>query len=545
LETATTQTCHPRFAQFKIFLYQRTEADQFWWQIALMNESVIHRFEKSIREFPERVALWAQGRSYTYAELGSMAEAVRRTLVERGLGGAPRIGITTGTGGPTYAAILGILANGSAYVPINVKNPSSRNLAVVDEAEISALLYEAEDDLVRELAKTRSGSADLIAIEDAGKGGQDPLCINWPRAPDLAYLFFTSGSTGTPKGVPISHHNLNQFLSVVLDSGLYDFNKEDRFLQMFELTFDLSVMSLFVPLSVGACCYVVPESRFGAITALKVLQEHDVTVALMVPSILAFLEPHLGEKVKLPALRKSMFCGEALPDRLVQKWSKSVPNAMIENVYGPTEATIFCFRYFWCPSISPAAAVKGIVPIGAPLPGTGALLVDENLNLITEKGARGELLLTGGQLADGYWRQSEKTKAAFVDLDVNGTTVRAYRTGDLCSIDQDQNYVFHGRIDSQVKIDGHRVELGEVEHHVREILGRSNIAVIAPEEGNRRVLVLFLEAPEVDRDRLVVEMKSRIPDYMVPRRVEYVGAMPVNLNGKVDKSRLADFWARQ
>src|SRR5690606_7870597 len=153
-------------------------------------------------------------------------------------------------------------------------------------------------------------------------------------------------------------------------------------------------------------------------------------------------------------------CGEALPDSLVQKWRHAAPNSSIENVYGPTEATIFCLRYSWDPESSPAAAVNGIVPIGVPLPGTGALLMDEQARPLTDVGEKGELLLTGAQLATAYWRNPQKTAEAFIEIEAdNGKVIRAYRTGDVCSIDERGDYVYHGRLDSQVKIDGHRVEL--------------------------------------------------------------------------------------
>ena len=504
-----------------------------------MNRSVVHRFLEAADRHSARPALWARGDYHSFAELSALAETIRGLLVERGLRGPRRIGIVTGDGPVPYAAMLAVLAGGSAYVPINGKNPLARNLAVLEESGVAALVYETPCELVRAVGEGAVAGCELVQAPGPGDDSGELLRLDWTEPPALAYLFFTSGSTGKPKGVPISHANLDGFMAVMLEEGIYDFAPDDRFLQMFELTFDLSVMSLFVPLSVGACCYVVPESRVGAAMALKVLQQQDISVALMVPSLLVSLEPYL-ERVRLPQLRLSMFCGEALPDSLVQKWHGCAPASRIENVYGPTEATIFCLRYPWDPAASPAAAVNGIVPIGRPLPGTDALVLAPDGRPSAAPGARGELLLAGRQLSAGYWSDATRTAAAYITVDHDGAARRAYRSGDICSIDPQGDFVYHGRLDTQVKIDGHRVELGEIEHHVRDVLGRANLAVVLMPEGSRRLPALCLERPEIDAEALQQALRTRLPDYMLPRRVAYVEALPLNLNGKVDRPRLVE-----
>ncbi len=464
-----------------------------------------------------------------------MAESIRQSLEREGLQGPQRIGVLTSDGVQTYAAILAILANGGTYVPINSNSPIARNQSIVDEAGITGLVYDPADESISRMAAGLGVGRKILPLRFATIPKGDSLHFRGEDVSNPAYLLFTSGSTGKPKGVPIGHENLNNFMAVMLDSGIYDFHAADRFLQMFELTFDLSVMSLFVPLSIGACCYVVPDSSFGAATILKVLEEYEISAALMVPSMLVFLEPYLETKIRLPSMRHSMFCGEALPDSLVQKWQLAAPNSTIENLYGPTEATIFCLRYLWDPAASPAAAVNGIVPIGTPLPGTDVLLADEFGQPISESGVKGELLLMGAQLATGYWQDAEKTAAAFINVGDKPEAIRAYRTGDLCSLNAQGDFIYHGRIDSQVKIDGHRVELGEIEHHVRDVLNRSNIAVVAASKGGRNFLALFVEESEIDLQEVTNALKARVPGYMIPTRLECIDKLPLNLSGKVDR----------
>lgn len=488
----------------------------------------------SVDKYPDRPAIWARGKICTYAELSRIAAGILGLIRSHGLGSAERIGIVAGDDHQTYAAILAILANGSAYVPLNRKSPVSRNMTVIGEACPDAVLYRDPDRLIDRLQAAGGERVATICIESAAVDEGELLSAGTVSETSLAYVFFTSGSTGTPKGVPISHSNLNRFMAVMLDNGIYQIGPADRFLQMFELTFDLSVMSLFVPLSVGACCYVVPESRVGYVTTLKVLRDERVTVALMVPSLLVYLEQFLAG-LSLPELRISLFCGEALPESVTEKWHAAAPASLIENVYGPTEATIFCLRYPWSAEASPEAAVNGLVPIGTPFPGMDVALLGADGDELIARGEKGELLLMGEQVTAGYWRNPIKTKEAFVEIKRGAQLRRAYRTGDLCLVNERGDYVYCGRLDGQVKIDGHRVELGEIEHHLRELLGRSGLAVVDIANGLRQELVVFIEQAQIDWPELAGRLKERVPEYMLPKHFRVVERLPLNLNGKVDR----------
>ena len=312
---------------------------------------------------------------------------------------------------------------------------------------------------------------------------------------------------------------------------------------MFELTFDLSVMSLFLPLCVGASCHVVPDSRLGFVATLRLLQERSITVALMVPSVLAYVEPYL-DSMRLPNLRLSMFCGEALQERLVEKWAKVVGGQPIHNWYGPTEATIFCLRYPWTEDRSPAAAVNGIVPIGRPVGDTSAWLVNDAGAAIEAAGVTGELVLGGRQLASGYWRAPEKTAQAFLPGE-SPLRPAGYRTGDLCFRNGDGDFVYCGRTDSQVKIDGHRVELGEIEHAVRSTTGRSAAAVVAVPEGPDYDPGAVPRVARGRRRPAHAELKARLPTYMLPRHVRHLDQLPLNLNGKLDRPKMRELFLQR
>ena len=277
---------------------------------------------------------------------------------------------------------------------------------------------------------------------------------------------------------------------------------------------------------------------------LPVLKGIDLAVmsneylALMGPSVLSYLHRFFGE-LSLPSMRLNQFCGEALMQGIVSEWAKCVPNARIENVYGPTEATIFCTRYSWTRERADSESVNGIVPIGEAMPGTVTYVIDDE-GRPCKDGERGELCLAGDQVMSGYWNDPERTAEAFVNISTGGKNVSAYRTGDIAYVNETGQLIFCGRKDSQVKLDGHRVELGEIEHFAHLFLGAPNAAAILEKDatGIDR-LRLFVAGREVDEKSLEDYLKANLPDYMWPHRITFLPELPLNLNGKIDRPALA------
>lgn len=484
--------------------------------------SLIHR---SITELPEREAFFIQGRSHTYADLGRKVAAVRRAL-----GGSPgeqNIGIVAHDDLETYASVLGVWFAGKTMVPLNPASPPDRNGSMLDQAGVHVLLASQPG------FAGLGGRADTRFIEtanlEAPPGPPEPPADR--KDEDLAYILFTSGSTGVPKGVPIGHGALRAFLDAFHALG-HEVGPADRVLQMFDLTFDLSLMSYCVPLSVGASVVTVPPTGIKYMEIYRLLEEQEITVALLVPSILAHLRPYLDE-IELPRMRASLFCGEALHDDLVSAWSRCVPSARVQNVYGPTEATIFCLA-FECRRGGPSKSQNGIVSVGRPMKHTGVLIVDEDQRPVT-RGQKGELCLSGAQLTPGYWNNPGKNREAFFE---HGGVVH-YRTGDLCFEDEAGDVMYAGRLDHQIKIQGYRVELSEIEHHVREISGAGQVAAVAcPDAAGNLIIHLFIAAPGIDVERTLARLAEKVPPYMIPSRTVVLEALPQNANGKIDRPAL-------
>ncbi len=401
---------------------------------------------------------------------------------------------------------------------------------IIGDAGIGLLLFADREEQARELSGLAATGCRTISNQVSQLPGTFEPLRHLPE--DLCYLLFTSGTTGKPKGVPIYHRNLSAFLDMMLDSDRYQFDHHDRFLQTFELTFDLSVFSFLVPLSVGASVYLLPHKGMAYLEVADALDSRDISVVLMVPSVINYLRPYFGE-ISLPRMRYSLFCGEALHQDTLAGWASCVPSAKIENLYGPTEATIFCLRYEWQRGEAPHPQGKGVVPIGKPMEGTEAFILTEDS--ADEEGVT--LCLAGDQVTPGYWSNPRKTAEAF------GTTTdgrRFYRTGDLCKSDAADNVLYLGRIDNQVKIDGHRIELEEIEFRAREACGDHQVvAMVSSDEHGFHFIRLFIEGEEDVTAGVEEHLRKHLPAYMIPRELIPASIFPQNSNGKIDRKALA------
>lgn len=497
--------------------------------------TVFDGFHRSACCYPDHVAVGIGGRSYTYRELMDLVQGVWRALDRHAGREASVVGVWATQEIHTYAALLAILASGRAYMPLNPHTPPERTLDALQQAGVSLVVHAAATSPLQRLCQERrNGIAfwNSLAAEPASTW-RGPQVVEAAR---IAYVLSTSGSTGVPKCVPISHRNLNAFLDDVLQRPEFGFHAGDRFLQMFGLTFDFSIFSTFVPLSVGAALFVPPDDCLRLLAIPRLLERERITVAPMVPSVLASLQGYLDD-IRLPHLRNTLFCGEALPLDLAVKWSRRVPGARLFNAYGPTEATVFCTLY---PIPGNAAAIRarhGVVSVGRPMEGTTLAVVDDSLRPVADE-VPGELCLLGEQVADGYWRDAERTAASFIDLGE-----RAYRTGDIV-VSSGGDYFFCGRRDDQVKVNGYRVELGDIEYHARCIDGVAKaVACAEPSEGGSCVVHLFLvgerrASGEGTARQYRQRLAATLPPYMLPHRIHCVEDIPLSVNGKADRAEL-------
>ena len=487
------------------------------------NEQVISPVLYSIQHFAERNAFCIDEQFYTYREFGEYILKIRKALQERECK-SPNVGLVANDDLVTYASIFALWLEGRSYVPLHPNQPIERCNDIIAQVDMDLVLDSSPD----------SRYPENLVISTSGLSGEDVNFIyGGGYSDDLpAYILFTSGSTGKPKGVQISRGNLAAFTQAFFDIG-YRLTAEDRCLQGFDLTFDLSVMSYLLPLMYGACVYTVPHDQIKYSYIYGLLEDHELTFALMVPSTIRYLRPYF-EEIDLPAMRYNLFCGEALPLDVTEEWSKCVPNAVIDNVYGPTEDTIFC-SYYRFRRDGNNKVCNGVLSIGKSM-SSGEMIVADEQGRELPAGERGELCLTGNQLTPGYWKNPEKNREMFF---TGGDGRRYYRTGDLCAMDENGDFLYYGRLDFQAKIQGYRVELGEIEYHAREYLKDKNAVAVAFDNatGNTEI-ALFVESAEMPADKLTEYMRTRMPSYMIPTRILFVPQFPLNANGKTDRNQL-------
>ncbi len=488
-------------------------------------------FLKSVLAFPNLNSIHINNRYYTYSDLFEIVYSIFKQLPADSK--SERIGIYCSDDIYTYASIIAVNLYGAAYIPLNNKFPTARNKSIIKQCSLKLILSSVNDHNLDSI------SEDVEILNTSYKGELEGLFSdeNWIKhfienndeKQSIAYILFTSGTTNEPKGVPVSHSNLNHFFDFFLKN--YNFNMNDRFLQVYELTFDVSVFSIFMPLLVGACCYVLPIKQIKYSDIIQQIKEHKITIISMVPTVLRFLEKYMKE-ISLPTLRYSFFSGDALLHTLAFKWSASLPNAEIHNFYGPTETTIVCTRYVWNKSVSEKESVNNIVPLGKAFEGMEYLIINET----NEPVEKGELCFYGTQVISEYLNNMNEVKF-FV---YGGKTY--YKTGDVASIDNNYNLLFHGRNDDQVKINGYRVELREIEFAIERITNkRSKVYCIANKQ-ELNELIAFIETKDFKEDVIRESLLAFIPTYLIPKKYYSVESFPLNSNGKVDKNQLINLF---
>ena len=521
---------------------------------------MIEGFLASVTAHARRPALTVDGETWSYGRLLEASERAAAAVDRETNEAAGRfVALFMQRTALSYVGILGILLSGRAYVPLNPKYPPLRNARMLNQAEASVVVVdEPHLEALREVLDGVGHAVTVLLLGAQGDHRLDPPHrlvtwtpvaaaegkTEWPAGSDddYAYMMFTSGSTGMPKGVVITRGNVRAYVSAMLQRA--PLQPDDRLSQSFDLTFDLSVHDMFVCWTAGACLCCVPDKALMA--PAKFIQDARLTVWFSVPSTIAFMRQlKMLRPGAFPALRHSLFCGEALSAAAAEAWHLAAPNSTIDNLYGPTEATIAFTAHRWSDNGASADGARGLVPIGDPFPGLRTVIVDDDLRPVAD-GAAGELCVAGPQVSPGYWRDPDNTAERFIAINGDARASRWYRTGDRVMRTPENGLIFLGRTDHQIKILGHRVELGEIEQALRDATNSDLVVALPwpPTESGAGGVVGMVSGTTTSEKDLLAHCKSKLPWYMVPRAIRFVADWPLNANGKADRAKLGELLER-
>ena len=487
-------------------------------------------FEETVASFPDRAAVQYGQEKCTYAELNAEANQLARFLKDKGVGPGDFVGILLHRSPSLYVSLLGVLKSGAAYVPMDPEYPVDRVRYIANDCGIKILLSESAVETASQipcdviyLDKIRDRHISILPDSNL-----DDVSV---QTSDVAYVIYTSGTTGNPKGVQIEHQSVSQL--VQLEGTLFRVGPQDRVYQGFSIAFDASVEEVWLAFHSGATLVpATPEMSTAGPALAHMLTEAGVTVFSTVPTLLSMLEE------EMPSVHLLILGGEQCPKDLVNRWVK--PGRRLINSYGPTEATVIA-TFTECDRHVP-------VTIGRSLPGYLAYILDPAMQPVPI-GVPGELHIGGKCLSRGYVGLPELTARKFVPnpfSDGSGVAPKLYKTGDLVRFNEAGDIEFLGRIDTQVKLRGFRIELSEIESVLLEIPGVQAAAVALREDssGIKRLIgyVVPTHGPthgnDIDENMVKARLRLRLAHYMVPSFIEKLEELPTLPSGKVDRESL-------
>ena len=482
---------------------------------------LLDRIARWARENPHHAAHVSCGRTMTYGELAARSDALAAWLdFELGDNRSP-IAIRGHKEPEMLIGFLGAVKSGRPYVPIDLSIPEQRAERIIQTSGAAKVLNPSAIDA---LTHSTTLGQPRRRVE-----GTDPF-----------YILFTSGSTGEPKGVVITLANLEHFIAWMLgEHPLVETG--EVFLNQAPFSFDLSVMDLYCSLATGGTLVSVTKEDIANLRNLyEILRHSGITSWVSTPSFasMCLIEKTFAQPM-LPKLKRFLFCGETLPNEVAAALLDRFPEAQVWNTYGPTEATVATTSIQVTRDV---LAKYSPLPVGAAMPGTRLYIRGEDGNRVPD-GERGEIIIAGPNVSPGYLHRPDLTDRAFFD----SPDGRAYRTGDW-GRERESQFFFEGRMDSQVKVNGFRIELGDLESNLRALDGIADAVVLPVEKAGK---IDSLAAFIVERERttgsdfersakLKTRLAERLPAYMVPRKILFLDSFPMTPNGKADRRKLAE-----
>ena len=489
-------------------------------------EKLLSRLNVSFEKNAEKVAVSQASGNFSYSELGKLSKKIHDAISYANSTNSANgtIGVLLGRSANAYATMIASVRLGITYVPLNTSYPLTRLKEIANQVNVSIIVC---DESSRSIAEKFDENIAVLScekihtVENDGYGSASKIG-------DIAYQLYTSGSTGKPKGVPISYSNLVSFLDNI--SKVIKYRSDDICSHVCELSFDVSVQEIFLALLNG--CTLCPATPMDLFNPADFIKKNSISVWTAVPSLSRVLLNN-GQSYSgaLDNLRLSIFNGEALTTGIAEQWLEAAPQTILWNTYGPTECTVAVTAMSW--KNETELTENGILSIGKPLANcTTAILVEDKIIATDDakEGCSGELLFSTPQQFDGY--STPGVASPFIECS-NGT--KYYCSGDFV-LWRDSTIFYLGRVDTQVKIGGHRIEIYEIEHRLRAFYNTNQLAVVAYPAQLPTELILFVD-DAVDYPSPGDDTHG-LPTYMFPQRTIELEYFPLSSHGKLDRNAL-------
>ncbi len=491
------------------------------------DSTVQELFDACAEAQPESIALLYKGKAITYRELKQRSDQLAAALRGLGVEKGDILGISMDNSPELVVGILGALKAGGAYVPIDPEFPEARKSFILEDCRCRLLLSLSTVD-----NKYSAGRCEVVNTDNPGiyVGAAEGVSVVYSPE-DIIYIIYTSGSTGTPKGCMLKQKNVVNYAEWAIRQY---FGEEKVYFPLYSsIAYDLTVTSIFAPLLGGQTVVIYPRT----LDVLKTIVNDGISnIIKLTPTHLRLL---LDIDCRRSALKKLIVGGEQLTAVLAQKTMEKLGKGIdIYNEYGPTETTVGCMIH----RFDPLNNKRNAVPIGVPAQNTKIYILDENMRLCPP-GVVGELYISGEGVAPGYINCPEITEKCFLpDIFEARSEKRMYKTGDLALYLSGGIIEYAGRRDSQIKIRGHRIEIGEIQKHILDYPGIKE-AVVLVKEGQQQykfLLAYYVSECETDGAQLKNYLSGMLPDYMVPASFIRLEAIPVDMSGKINLKVLPD-----
>ncbi len=494
-------------------------------------KNILEYLEATVRRCPDKTLFTDGTAGMTFRQVFDQARSIGSCLHGLGICGKPVV-VFMGKSPRTITAFLGALYGGNYYVPMDIEMPRYRMEQILSALEPGAMLCDGETESI---AQELNYGGTILGYNTAAFGVIDEMALAEIRDRqidiDPTYIVFTSGSTGVPKGVMGCHRGVIDYIENLCPVLKCD--EDSIFGNQTPLYFDACLKEIVPAMKYGGTVVLIPKKLFlFPVKLVEFLNEHRINTLCWVVSALTFISSlRTFDKVRPQFLRTVAFASEVFPIRQLNLWRSAAPGTRFINLYGPTETTGICCYY----EVDREFGENEALPVGRPFPNTGILLLDEH-DQIPAPGEQGEICIRGTRLTLGYYRDPERTAAAFVQNPLNKVCPELiYRTGDIGRFNDRGELMFLSRKDSQIKHMGHRIELGEIEAAACSHPEVGSACCIYDGEKKRMTLYYVGKAESA---ALNTALKEKLPRYMLPQALKKLDTMPLTPNGKIDRNGL-------